>query len=165
MKNKKGITFIEAIINIYIYSLLISICATVSVAYIKTRIFIRQKQQAIEEISLTINEMAKTLRMSSACDDGNCFGTDDVELKRIKKKKNEAGGGNAEYEISGNNLKSGSFIMLEKVDGNFSVTRPDGIPLITIELWKLDKTNVEIPGTRVRTSVSLRSRYGDNEEE
>jgi|GEM_PF-3943254 len=160
MKNKKGITFIEAIINIYVYVLLISVCMMVSISYIKNRAIIRQKQQAIEEISLTMNEMGKKIRMSECQED--CGGG-----KEIKINPNQGDLVAVEYNINDGLYYDGSddgsgtkVLMLENVDGNFFITRADGIPLVTIELWKLDKkTNSEIPGTRVKTSVSMRSGY------
>lgn len=163
-RNWRGITFIEAIINIYIYVLLVSVCMMVSISYIKTRVTIRQKQQAIEEISLTMNEIAKNVRMSDfnsrlpneICVDPNtdtnastydCYGFNDV-----------SGVKHLQINVDGTGYQT----MLDRVDGEFYVTRPgsDQIPLLTMIMWKLDKkTGLEIPGTKVKTSVSLRNNY------
>ena len=154
MKNKKGITFIEAIINIYIYFLIISVSVMVAVTFIKTRAVIKQKQQAVEEISMLMNEMGKLIRMSSCLDTG--CGNNKRELSI---EHND--GSEIHYKLTGANLERDDVIMFDKIDGEF-YTIKDGeneIPLITINLWKLDKNDRIINGTIVKTSVSMRSGY------
>ena len=170
VKNYKGLTLMETIINIYIYVLLILVCVTVSVAYIKSRSTIRQTQQAVEELSLTMNEMAKKIRMSSCVftdpiwNDNRCiyfvYNTYGIGIKP------NDGGANLEYQLNkdSHTLKVGGDLMMEDVGGEFSATNAgfgtDMIPLVTIKLWKFKKgTTTEIPGTRIQTSVSMRSGY------
>ena len=165
LKNGKGITFIEAITNIYVCVLLISVCMTVSITYIKMRVTIRQKQQAIEELSLAMNEIGKIIRMSE-CDEIECV---DPTNKILKINPNQGDLSSAWYRIEGDDLEintgAGYMVMMDRIGGEFYITRDglDEIPLITIELWKLDKQTPpqEINGTRVKTSVSMRSRYNE----
>jgi len=168
-KNQKGLSMLETIINIYVYVLLITICMTVAITYLKTRVAIRQKQQIIEELSITINEMAKKIRMS------DCSGS----TSQVPNRCINNSGANAITFLQNTGIipmryslwNGGLYIsendgwswqlMLDNVGGDFSAinTAPTNeIPLITMYLYKI-KNGVEISGTRVKTSVSLRSGY------
>ena len=153
--NRRGITFVEAIINIYIYVLIISVTIMVAVTFIKTRSVIRQKQQAVEELSILMNEMGKKIRMSS-CQTTGCGDSNDLYIDT-----NEGQAIHYELDASTNNLTINEDVMFDNVGGAFYVTRSgaDQIPLITIKLWKLDKSETLINGTTIKTSVSMRSGY------
>lgn len=162
-KNKKGITFIEAIINIYVYVLLITVCVMISVTYVKSRIVIRQKQQAIEELSAVAGELGKKIRMSE-CDPSGCLPGGGI----LAIQPNDKSYDSIKYRIAGGELRvsvnDGAYeLMMESMDGEFSISRNGSgeIPLITIKFWKLDKhdPSVSINGAEVKTSVSMRSGY------
>jgi hypothetical protein len=164
MKNKKGLTLIETIINIYIYVLLISVCATISMVYIKNRSVLRQKQQAIEEMSMMILDIVKDVRMSK-CDGagGNCIPSGLSNELTIKTNKDDK---KIIYKISTDNkliknYDGMDYVMLENVSGYFSSVRDDGssIPLIRIRLFKTDKNGDPVKNTKIYNSVSLRSGY------
>ena len=151
----------ETIINIYIYVLLILVCVTVSVAYIKSRSTIRQTQQAVEELSLTMNDMVKKIRMSSCPTAGGCVSSDQIRIA-----PNEAPTTVLTYKINGTNLEdaaSGGQLIMENIGGTFTATNTgvNQIPLIQIKFWRWKKgsTTVRIPGTDIQTSVSMRSGY------
>jgi len=96
IKNKKGITLIETIINIYVYVLLVTVCMSVAISYIKGRVEIRQRQQAVEEISLAINEIGKIVRMSNCpSSDNRCV----QNIKRLILDPNAEGMAERTYEI------------------------------------------------------------------
>lgn len=166
VKNKKGLSLMETIINVYIYTLLIMVCVMVAITYIKTRVEIRQRQQVVEELSMTMNEMAKKIRMSG-CEypdsviGSSCASTNFGLGNAIRIIPND-GSGSLLYYVGFYILAVNGEIMMEDVGGKFSVINNsnDEIPLITIELWKLDKkTHQKISGTTVKTSVSLRSSF------
>ncbi len=156
--NRRGITFVETIINIYIYTLLITVCTSVAIVFIKNRIVIRQKQQAVEELSIVINEMGKKIRMSECNfkDYAGCVGGSNLHIIHNN-------GDKIDYYLdnTSKNLEINGVLMFDNVDGAFYITRgeEDEIPLITIKLWKLDKEDNLINGTIVKTSVSMRSGY------
>jgi len=164
--NRRGITFIEAIINIYVYVIIIVVCTSVAITYVKGRSAIRQKQQAVEEISLAIGEITKIARMSSCPEIVAYTCVTGGNSKTLNIDPNEENAFPIEYEITEVDGLKGLYVngnlMMERVDGNFYSTR-DGdqneIPLITIELWKLDREGNEINDTRTKTSVSMRSGY------
>jgi len=67
-KNRKGLTFIEMMISIAILSFLLIASVTLFAAYTKNKTSIKKNEQAVEEMSLILNEIAKKLRMSNCVD-------------------------------------------------------------------------------------------------
>ena len=167
-KNYKGLTLMETIINIFVYVIVVMICMTVAMTYIKSRIAIRQQQQAVEELSMTMNDMAKKIRMSSCPTDGGCTGPCESDGKCSEISVAPNSGGGLTYKIDGTSLKdasSGGQLIMENIGGWFKVTNAgtDEIPLVQIHFWRLKKgsTTEKIPGTDIQTSVSMRSGYSN----
>jgi len=164
MRNKKGLTLIETIINIYVYVILISVCVTISMVDIKSRTVLRQKQQAVEELSMVIIEISKEVRMSECAGVGDKCIPDGLNNQLIIQPNR--GGNPITYEISSDyklkKISGGTEdVMLENVSGYFSAVRDNlnEIPLIRIRLWKKDKNGNDLNDTRIFNSVSMRSKF------
>ena len=157
----------EAIVNIAVYSIVILICMTVALTYLKARISLQKTQQAVEELSLTMNQMAKEIRMSSLVYPNS----DGSGRLLIKIKPNDGSSMEVDYYFDvDNSLKVDSIIgssslgaqlIMENTKGSFNITNSNGIPLIQIQLHKVDSSGNPISGTYIQTSVSMRSGYNN----
>lgn len=155
--NKKGLTLIEILIAVAIFGIIILVAVSGAIAYINGRKDINQKQQYVEQMSVAMNDMAKRIRMSN-CDDGCVFDNLSVVVYE------NASGYWINYQFAGNKLIyyneiESPMVLAEDVDGAFASNDAE-IPLVTIQMWKLDKSShAKIDGTTLQTSVSMRSGY------
>jgi len=159
IKNKKGFLLIEAVMYIFVMSLLLVVILGSAGGYLKNRYSLKHYQQDMEEMSLTINELAKKVRMSNCGESNNDCTFSNFELGVFDNIKN-ADGSYSLWKIkfeSGNLIDDAGHIILENVKGEFFFKNGDTvtqIPLITISIQKTDK-----PQTKMQTSVSQRSGY------
>jgi len=159
IKNKKGFLLIEAIIYIFVMSLLLVVILGSAGGYLKNRYSLKHYQQDMEEMSLTINELAKKVRMSNCGEDNNSCTFSDSKLGVVDNIKSDDGTDSSwEIHFDGTTLKDKSdYIILEDVEGGFFFKNGNPateIPLITIYIQKAGK-----PQTKMQTSVSQRSGY------
>ena len=179
-KNYKGLTLMETVINIYVYTLLIMVCMAVSISYIRVRSQLRQSQLAVEEISLVMNQMAKEIRMNDCSTTMNppppqvwypnrCIMLGSISGITWNFVIYQNGSNSFVFVTWGGKSvlnDANSNLVLEDVGGSFSATNaenaPFKIPLITIKMWKYNKDGTKMPGTDVQTSVSMRSGYEAN---
>jgi len=106
-----------------------------------------------------MDEMAKNIRMSH-CKEPS------TDCPPANNSENEIwvgsnyGGGRRRYEFSNKQLKSGSSVILDNVEGKF-IGNPDDndIRLVTIRMWIAG----EDESTAIQTSVSQRSSYSPAE--
>jgi hypothetical protein len=75
--NFKGLTFIEVLISVFIMGLLVLSATSAAAIYLRNKSQLQTTQQAVEELNLIVNDIAKTIRMSNCeeDEDGNsgCF--------------------------------------------------------------------------------------------
>lgn len=172
-KKQKGFLLVEAIVYIFVMSLLLVVILGSAGGYLKNRFSLKKDQQDIEEMSLAINELAKKIRMSNSTDDSVDY---EFEAKKLTVSLNEKKGLslNASFDDDKNeflcfteddsNGVNGvvELIKLDNVTGSFYYKKVDddgdgivdGIPLITIQIQKVGK-----PQTKMQTSVSQRGGY------
>lgn len=159
-KKQKGFLLVEAIVYIFVMSLLLVVILGSAGGYLKNRFSLKKDQQAIEEMSLAINEVAKRIRMSNCGKNGDKCTFDNNKLVVVE----NAGGDNLTLEFKEGSLKNGTDIILKDIDteskfyykngDDDSDGVVDGIPLITIQIQKAGK-----PQTKMQTSVSQRGGY------
>lgn len=160
-KSRKGLTFIEVITVVFIFSLIILATMGIAGAYLKNRITIKKYQQNLEEMSLAINEMAKKIRMSN-CDTGG--GCNFIEGNNIEIMVTQNSGSSLTYSFKNNGgeyyLERNGDGIMKDIEGRFYVVNSgsDGIPRITITMWKHDMEQAV-----VQTTVSMRGGYNSNE--
>ena len=150
---RRGISFIETLIAIAIFSLVIMVATSVAAVYLRNRKIINQYQEASEELSLTLNYLSKELRMSSP----GASLTTNGEKTTIATINNHDAEPVTYAFVSGNLNKTiggATSVVVSDVSGRFYVYNVSAIPRITIVLWKTDQTD------RIfQTTVSLRSGY------
>jgi prepilin-type N-terminal cleavage/methylation domain-containing protein len=146
---KKGVTLVEVLVSIFIFSIMIASMTGIFATMIRKRSEIKQMQQRTEELSLAVNYIAKKVRMSTykgdVCSSASCTVLDNSLDKKVT------------FSISGDVLKeqaeSGAPVsIMAGVSGGFDIQSSDRVPRITIRLFAKDK-----PETSVQTTVSLRS--------
>lgn len=148
-------TFVETLMVVFIFALIIVTTMGIAAAYLRNRSSIKKYQQNVEEMSLSINDMAKRIRMSNCDEVSDCsFGSGKITMKP------NDGGSTLVYEFDASDhvLKKGTSVIMEDVDGNFSTQNsdiPDHIPRITITMWKHS-----MPQAVIQTTISMRSGYG-----
>jgi len=64
----KGLTFIEVLISVFIMGLLVLSSTGAAAIYLRNKSQLQRTQQAMEELNLIANDIAKTIRMSN-CDE------------------------------------------------------------------------------------------------
>ena len=177
-KNRKGMTIVELMISIFILTLIIMVSVSVATSYLKGRTKIKKFQSNIEEMSLTLNSLAKELRMSN-CDNATYCDLPSSESDKSSIKLISNAGSQTEgvtYSFSGGNLNrqiggNSPEVMLSNVAGTFHVAPgatvscisgcvssnccfSNRVNRITITLRRNDQTSVIL-----ETTVSMRGGY------
>jgi prepilin-type N-terminal cleavage/methylation domain-containing protein len=138
-KIKKGVTLVEVLVAMFIFSVMAVSMMSTFVTLIHRRMEIRVMQQQTEEFALAESYVAKKIRMS------------DTATCSISQCTLVGGAGNTSFSFSGGSLFEGSSIIAKDVSGGF-VKSSASIPVVTLHLMAVGK-----PATSVQTSVSLRS--------
>lgn len=73
IKNKKGYTFLEVIVSVSIFVIIIAASTDAFSNLFNNYRKIRDFQESIENVQFAMSEIAKVLRTSSIVDDGNSF--------------------------------------------------------------------------------------------
>lgn len=150
--NRRGLSLIELLFGMAIFSITILASVAVSGAYLKGSLSLKKYQANNEELSLALNYVSKDIRMSNTLTP-----TTNGVRNSIALKENSGAAVNVTYNFVGGNLERNGQIIASGVNGQFYVVNAAQIPLITVVI---SKTN---PSGGIRTSVqtttSMRSGY------
>lgn len=163
---RRGISFIETLIAIAIFSLVIMVATSVAAVYLRNRKIINQYQEASEELSLVLNYVSKDLRTSNNCDEGpSLCSLPANQQTEIAVRSNRDSTSYTRYEFDNTNNRLlrlatengvvNNAVVATDVKGYFYVSGAE-IKRITIVIWKIDR-----PDRTFQTTVSMRSGYGD----
>ena len=155
IKNKKGLfigrqglSLIELIVGIAIFSITILASTAVAGAYLKGSLSLKKYQANNEELSLALNYISKDIRMSNTLTG--------VVASTISLKENSSPN-SIKYEFRLGNLERNGIVIASNVNGRFAVRNAAQIPLITTVISKANPGG----GARmsVQTTTSMRSGY------
>lgn len=143
---------IEMMIAIFIFGVILLSSGALASSYLNNRTALRKEQQDMEELSLTINYLAKRIRMSNwdTCSP-NCMSgyttlvvndnTTDVQYTYV-------------FDNTNSILTENGTTIISGVTGSFTNKGTPSAPLIVIDIQKEDR-----PLNKVRTAVSQRAGY------
>lgn len=143
---KKGVTLIELLIGMFIFTLMIVAMTMVMVTILNRQSDIKSMQADTEEHSLIMSYLAKKIRMSTYTS-GN--GATLTLLDHTG-----SAGTPLNFEFTGSVLKENGIVIAENIAGSFTVTNTasNQIPRVTLLLKK--PTSID---AAAQTTVSLRS--------
>jgi len=144
VKNKKGLSLIEVMVAIFVFSIIITVSMAVATMYLKGSLTIKKYQENSEELSLAMNYISTDIRMSSL--------VSPVSTSNLNLTNNN--GDSVTYAFSGGGLTRNGSMIIDKVSGSFYVINSNGIPRVTIAMWKTNYTDFS-----VETTISMRSGY------
>lgn len=144
-KFEKGVSLVEVIVSIFIFSLMMISMIGIFVTILHKRADTHDMQQRTEEFSLVMSYMAKKIRTSelspsTTCDAFTCTFRDSVLNANVS----------FSFDAAAHTLKEGNTVIVSNVTGRFSPITT-GMPRITIQLMAVGE-----PDTSVQTTVSLR---------
>jgi len=155
MKSCKGFMLVELIVGVSILSLLLMSSVAVLGSLFKSNNYLGGQQQDIEEMSIALSFISKSIRMSNCGDDGDECSFSNSKIIMV----GTGVGAERSFEFVSNQLVGSSGgTYLRNVTGRFYV--PDDcpsnglIPRVTITVSKIGNPNI-----KVQTTVSLRSGY------
>lgn len=161
-KTRKGLTLIEMMVTLFVFTLILLSVMGVASVYLRNRFLVRNYQQSMEEMSLSINEMAKFLRMAN-CDTA-CSLSNGTQEQITVVKNSDGEQLSYKFDNVNNVLKVGVGVsvpnttIMENINGRFYVDSGDlsgkELPRITITMWKPD-----MPQAVIQTTISMRGSY------
>jgi prepilin-type N-terminal cleavage/methylation domain-containing protein len=159
MKNNKkylnrssGLTLIEVIVAISVFSIVLLGSVGVMVSGITTRHALKKQQQTMEEFSTAINLMAKRIRMSTLVTAGG-GPFPGIKTGISVKDNNDSITYTYLFDSGTKRLLLGSEVLANNVVGSFYVSANDP-KAITISMKMADDSSNK---TRIQTTVSTRS--------
>lgn len=148
LSSNVGLTLIEVMVAISVFSIVLLGSVGVMVTGVTTRHALKKQQQSVEDFSIAINLMAKRMRMSDIT-------TTTGSNASVSMTDNIDGVTAYTYTFDSSNytLKLGSDILANNVLGSFFVSATDP-KFVTISIKMADDSSDK---TRVQTTVSTRA--------
>jgi prepilin-type N-terminal cleavage/methylation domain-containing protein len=148
LAKNRGLTLIEMLVAIFVFSVTIAASMAVAATYLKGSTAIKKYQENNEELSSALNYISKDIRMSNTLSVSRDGRFDSISLTP------NSGSQPVTYAFNNNNLEKDDQAIISNVSGFFYVKNYSNIPSITIVIWKKN-----FSGFPVETTVSMRSSY------
>ncbi len=149
-KKKSGLTLIEMLVAIFVFSVTIAASMAVAATYLKSSYAIKKYQENSEELSLALNYISKDIRMSNALGGANNGKVASINLTP----NSESTPVSYAFDNNSNVLTKNGSPIVNNINGYFYIKNFSAIPSITIIIWKKN-----FSGFPVQTTVSMRSGY------
>ena len=150
-KKKDGLTLIEMLVAIFVFSITIAASMAVAATYLKSSYAIKKYQENSEELSSALNYISKDIRMSNTLSDSSGNG---INASINLTPNSESASVSYAFDNSQNILSKEGNPIISNIGGYFYIKNYSAIPSITIVIWKKN-----FPGFPVQTTVSMRSGY------
>ncbi len=173
LNKNKGLTLIEILVTVLIFSIIIGAAIGVFVSAIKLQRYNLTHQQLLSQVSFAVEYMDRTIRMAQK-DDDTCFGTsnynpntginDNIQFKTyhdqcwrffLENGQLKIDRDGEEYDLTSDNFEVSNFNVV--VSGDISGESPNLQPKVTIFIEIEAKDSGQQPRIKIQTTISQRN--------